>query len=163
TAIRALIRLQSGRAQWREVVRLLDIESKAIDDPGSRARTAFRVGEVYEHQLDDRARALEAYERALAASPDFRPAHDGRARLLERDRDYKTLAESLEKEASESKDPFLALLARFRLGEILRDHLNEPPKAIEAFEAVLSVDPNHLGAMLALEPLYAGLGATDKL
>lgn len=163
TAIRALIRLQSGRAQWREVVRLLELEGKAIDDPGAHARTAFRIGEVYEHQLDDRARALEAYERALAAAPDFRPAHDGRTRLLERAKDYKKLAEALEKEATESKDPVLALLARFRLGEVLRDHLNEPAKAIDAFKAVLAVDPNHLGALLALEPLYAGLSASDDL
>jgi tetratricopeptide (TPR) repeat protein len=163
TALRALVRLEGGRGAWPEVVRLLEIEERALDDEGARARTVFRSGEVYEHQLGDRVRALEAYERALGFAPDFRPALDGRSRLLERAKDYRSLVDALDREATTSKDPGLSVVARLRQAEVLRDHVNQPEKAVEAYEAVLAVDPNHIGALLALEPLYAGLGATDKL
>jgi tetratricopeptide (TPR) repeat protein len=163
TAIRAVARLQSTRGEWREVVRFLQIELTALEDKPARARAALRIGEVYEHRLEDRVKALDAYERALAEVPDFRPALDGRARLLERAKDYHALAPALALEAVASKEPRLAVLARLREGEIFRDHLAEPNRAVEAFEAVLAIDPNHLGALLALEPLYADLGASDKL
>jgi tetratricopeptide (TPR) repeat protein len=163
TAIRALVRLESVRGQWRDVVRLLELEQKALEDKAARARTLFRIGEVYEHRLDDRTRALEAYQRALELAPELRPALDGRARLLEQAKDYRSLVDAFEHEASASKDPALSILARLRAGEGYRDHVGQPDKAILAFESVLALDPNHLGALLALEQLYAAVGATDKL
>ena len=95
TAIRALVRLESARGQWKEVVKLLELERKAIDDKPTRARAAFRIGEVYEHRIEDRMRALEAYDRALVDVPNFFPAVDGRTRLLERAKEYRTLVEWL--------------------------------------------------------------------
>src|SRR5439155_5727694 len=57
----------------------------------------------------------------------------------------------------------LSILARLRAAEIYRDHLADPQRAIAAYEAVLELDPSHLGALIALEPLYAELGQADKL
>ncbi|HVU04440.1 MAG TPA: tetratricopeptide repeat protein [Polyangiaceae bacterium] len=163
TAIRAVTRLLGVKGDFREVVRYSELECKALEDKTARARAALRVAEVYEHRLGDRVKALEAYERALSDVPEFRPALDGRARLLERAKDWKALAPALAREASASKDGMLAIGARLREGQILRDHLADPVRAVEAFEAVLAADPNHLGALLALEPLYAELGAREKL
>jgi tetratricopeptide (TPR) repeat protein len=163
TAIRAVARLQSTRGEWRQVVQYLELEVKALEDKPGRARALLRIGEVNEHRLEDRVKALEAYDRALVEAPDFRPALDGRARLLERAKDYRGLAAALEREAAASKDARLSVLARLRAAEIFRDHVAEPARAVEAFEAVLALDPNHLGALLALESLYAELGASEKL
>jgi tetratricopeptide (TPR) repeat protein len=163
TAIRAVARLASARAEWREVVQYIELEFRALEEPNAKARAAFRLGEVYEHRLDDRVKALEAYDRALENAGGFRPALDGRARLLERAKEYRGLVDALDKEALGARDPGLSITARLRAAETFRDYLQDPAGAVSAYEAVLALDPNHLGAVLALEGLYAQLGATEKL
>jgi tetratricopeptide (TPR) repeat protein len=163
TAIRALARLLSDRQQWKDVVTLLELELSAVEDKPARARSAFRIGEVYEHRVLDRAKALAAYERALEEEPGFRPALDGRGRLLERAKEYRVLVDSLDVEAQASRDPATVIALRIRAAEVFRDQLAMPERAVETYEAVLAQDPAHLGALLALEPLYAELGRTPQL
>jgi len=162
-ALHALGRKLAERGQWAELVKLIELELSGLKDPAERARSAFHLGEVYENRLAQPDRALAAYEQALDAVPDFRPAADGRARLLTLAKDYKKLGDDLTREIQSSKDPVVAMVALFRQGELYRDELGDPRRAIEAFEAVLSRDPAHLGALLALEPLYAEVGAWEAL
>ena len=83
--------------------------------------------------------------------------------MLERAKDYKGLAEALEREAATSKDGGLAIVARLRAAEIFRDHLAEPQRAVAAYEDVLALDPSHLGALMSIEALHAELGQSEKL
>lgn len=162
-ALHALGRKLAERGQWAELVKLIELELSGLKDPDERARSAFHLGEVYENRLSQPERALAAYEQALLAVPDFRPAIDGRSRLLTLAKEYKKLSEDLSREITSAKDPVVAMVALYRQGEIYRDELNDTRRAIEAFEAVLARDPSHLGALLALEPLYAEIGAWEPL
>jgi tetratricopeptide (TPR) repeat protein len=162
-ALHALGKKLSERGQWGELVKLLELELSGLKDPERRAHTAFRMGEVYENRLLQNDKALGAYEQALGAVPDFRPALDGRVRLLVQARDWKRLVEELANEAQAARDPGLAVAALLREAEIWRDELSEPQRAVQCFESILERDPAHLGALLALEQLYAGLGTWDAL
>jgi tetratricopeptide (TPR) repeat protein len=162
-ALHALGRKLTERNRFDEYVKLLELELSSQTDPGLRARTSFRLGEVYEYRLKAPDKALAAYEQALTVEPDFRPARDGRVRLLTEARDFKRLVDELAREAETSKDPKLAVAALMREGEIWRDELAEPVRAITCFEAVLVRDPGHVEALIALEPLYAERGAWDLL
>jgi tetratricopeptide (TPR) repeat protein len=162
-SLSALTRKLGERGRWEELVKLLELELSGSKDAEVRARTAFRVGEIYENRLRQPEKALGAYEQALAADSDFRPARDGRIRLLSDARDHKRLVEELEKEANAARDPIMAVTALFRAGEVYRDEMNDPVRAIQAFEKVIEREPAHLEAMLALEPLYAERGAWEEL
>lgn len=162
-ALRALERKLAGKGLYDELVKLLEAELATLQDEALRARVAFRIGEVYENRLRAPEKALAAYEQALAADPEFGPARDGRIRLLSEARDYKRLVEELEREAQAQRDPRLAIAALLRVGEVWRDDLNDPGRAIRAFEAVVERDPAHLEALLALEALYAERGAWSAL
>jgi tetratricopeptide (TPR) repeat protein len=162
-ALHALGRKLTERGRFDEFAKLLELELSSLSDPGQRARTAFRLGEVYEYRLKSAERALTAYEQALSVEPDFRPARDARLRLLTEARDFKRLVEELAREADAAKDPKLAVAALLREGEVWRDELAEPVRAIACFEAVLVRDPGHIDALLALEPLYAERGAWELL
>lgn len=140
--------------QWTELVKVLELELSGITTDEMRARSLFRIGTLYENRLSDPAKALGAYEQALKAVPGFRPALDGRARLLAEAGDWERLVEELAREAEETADPMLALAALLRQGEVWRDALGESDQAIRCFEAVLSRDPGHIGALLSLEQLY---------
>jgi tetratricopeptide (TPR) repeat protein len=162
-ALHALGRKLTERGRFDELVKLLELELSSLKDPALRARTAFRLGEVYEYRLKAPEKALAAYEQALNVEPDFRPARDGRVRLLTEARDFKRLVDELAREAETAKDPKLAVAALMREGEVWRDELAEPVRAITCFEAVLVRDPGHIDALIALEPLYAERGAWDLL
>lgn len=162
-ALHALERKLSERGQWGELVKLIELELSGLKEPAERARSAFHLGEVYENRLAQPDKALAAYEQALVAAPEFRPAADGRSRLLTLSREFKKLAEDLAREVSTAEDPSVAMVALFRQGELYRDEIGDSRRAIESFEAVLSRDPAHLGALLALEPLYTEIGAWEPL
>jgi tetratricopeptide (TPR) repeat protein len=162
-AVRALARKLEQKGSWDDLVRLLEAELATLDEPKLRARTALRIGEVSENRLRAPEKALAAYEQALAAEPELVPARDGRIRLLTEARDYRRLVEELEREASAQRDPRLAIWALLRAGEVYRDDLGDPTRAVRAFEAVIERDPAHVEALLALEPLYAERGAWEAL
>ncbi len=162
-ALHALGRKLAERGEWSELVKLLELELSATKDPEERARTALLISEVYENRLNQPERALAVHEQAIAASPHFRPALDGRVRLLAAQGQHKRLAEELERQAAETRDPLLAVGALVAAGEILRDDLNEPTKAVPCFEAALERDPGHLPSLLALVGLYERLGTWDRL
>lgn len=154
-ARRALERKLEDSSQYEELAKLLELEVSKEKDVAAQARSALRLGEVLEHRIGSRERALVAYERALTADPSFRPARDARVRLLTEAKDWKKLVEELAREAETSQDPKLAIAALLRSGEIWQQELGAAQKAIECFEAVLERDPSHVDALLALESLYA--------
>lgn len=163
SAIRALSRMLRDRGKWDELVKILELELGAMTDPQARARAAFRVGEVYEERLDQIDRAIAAYEQSVRAVPDYRPAIDALARLRADTKAWPKLVEDLERDATTTPDPSLAISALIRQGEIWRDELAEPRRAIACFERVLERDPGHVGALLALESLYRRIGAWESL
>jgi len=154
-ARRALERKLGQKSQFDEIAKLIELEVNAETEPKAIARAAFRLGEVLEHHLSVHDKALLAYERALTADPEFRPARDARVRLLTEAKDWKRLVEELGREAEASRDPKLAIAALLRSGEIWQGELGAAQKAIECFEAVLERDPAHIDALLSLEALYA--------
>jgi tetratricopeptide (TPR) repeat protein len=162
-AVRALERKLEQKGVWDELVRVLEAELGTLEEPKLKARTLLRIGEVCENRLRAPEKALLSYEQALALDAELAPARDGRIRLLTEARDYRRLVEELEHEASAQRDGRLATWALLRAGEVYRDDLGDPHKAVRAFEAVLERDPSHVEALLALEPLYAERGAWDLL
>ncbi len=154
-ARRALERKLSDKHHFEEIAKLIESELSAESDPAAIARAALRLGEVLELRMNAPEKALAAYERALNADPEFRPARDARVRLLTEAKDWKRLVDELAKEAEASSDPKLAIAALLRAGEIWQTELGAAQKAIECFESVLEKDPGHIDALLALEALYA--------
>lgn len=154
-ARRALERKLTDKQHFEEIAKLIEGELATETEPKAIARAALRLGEVLEHRMNAADKALAAYERALVADPEFRPARDARVRLLTEAKDWKRLVDELGKEAEATSDPKLAIGALLRAGEVWQTELGAAQKAIECFESVLEKDPGHIDALLALEALYA--------
>lgn len=154
-ARRALERKLNDKHHFEDIAKLIEGELATETEPQAIARAALRLGEVLEHRMNVPDKALVAYERALAADPEFRPARDARVRLLTEAKDWKRLVDELAKEAEASSDPKLSIGALLRAGEIWQTELGAAQKAIECFEAVLEKEPGHVDALLSLEALYA--------
>lgn len=162
-AIRALTQHLRARGDWPALLEVLRARAETLDDPTERAQTACAIGLLYEERLNQPNQALAAYREALAHVPDHRPARDAVARLRVHQKDWGALAEDLQAEAENAEDRRLRVDALVRRGELQAGELNEPRKAIACFEAVLADEPEHLGAVLALENLYRRVGAWPQL
>ncbi|HYQ15277.1 MAG TPA: tetratricopeptide repeat protein, partial [Polyangiaceae bacterium] len=162
-ARRALERKLADKNRFEEISKLIEGELATESDPNAIARAALRLGEVLELRMNAPDKALVAYERALTADPEFRPARDARVRLLTEGKDWERLVAELTKEALTGADPHLGVAAMLRAGEIWQTELGAPQKAIDCFEAVLEKDPGHIEALFALESLYAERGMWEPL
>ena len=162
-SVQALDRRLAASGHWLELIRLLERSAEHSQDEGARARGLYRAGELYEHRLSKLDKAMACYDRAIEVVSAFRPALDGRARLLAQNAEWQKLVECLGQEAAHSGDPLLVVAAQIRQGELLRDELSRPENAVACFEAVLAKLPDHVGALLAIEPLYAASAQWEKL
>ncbi len=162
-ALRALSTLLGQRGDFKGLVQVLETELASLEDPKSKARVLFRIGDVLEVHLEKPNDAATAYKNAIREMPDCRPALDGLVRVSTELGQWSDLADQLKGEAETAKDPRLAIDALLRQGEIYSDYLNKPKKAIAAYEIVMEKQPDNVAALLALEPLYRTTGALKKL
>jgi len=73
-ALRALEKLHAQAGQWAEVARALDEQLPHVGgDIDAKVQLEQQLGDICEHKLDDKKRALQHYESAFAASPSHKP------------------------------------------------------------------------------------------
>ncbi len=161
-SLQELARELRERGAWAELVDVLELQLRGSNAAPVRARAALRLGQVYEEHLKDRAKAIASYEAAVSADPEYRPAIDALARVRVEEQDWTRLLADLEREQSLVRDPDqrVALCARKAL---VLERQDKHRQAIQAWEEVRSIDPKHLGALLALEQLYRQVGAWESL
>ena len=163
-ALLALDQLLDHAEKWSDLAELLaSSEARLTAEPRRKAQVCVRIGELYEHRLNKPDDARTAYERALEAVPGFRPALEGRLRLLSIGRVDARLGDALGQEAETSTDVRHALRMAFQEAQVWRDQMRDPKRAIRAFEFVVTRDPSNVGALLALEILYEDAGSWDSL
>ncbi|MGE3634572.1 MAG: tetratricopeptide repeat protein, partial [Sandaracinaceae bacterium] len=141
--------------KWKELGEALEERLDRLTAPEARARAATDLGALFEERLDDRTRALAMYDKAIEAVPLHRPALDARERLLTDQKDWNRLTSELETEAALLNDPFLRTQTSLRAALIRADQQGAVGPALDAFRPVFEESPDHVGAMLAVEEIYA--------
>ncbi|NMC68759.1 MAG: hypothetical protein GYA57_01680, partial [Myxococcales bacterium] len=84
SVLRDLQRLYAATGRWAEHVARLKAEAEQTAGAEPRAQLLARAGAVLEERLDDQAGARAAYEAAVQAKSDHRPALEALARLAAR-------------------------------------------------------------------------------
>ena len=140
---------------WEELAKATEERIGRLPTARERAYAATGLGALYEEKLGRTDAALASYERAIEAMPLHRPALDARERLLTDAKDFTRLSEVLTKEAELLDDPFLEIQAALRAALILAEQQGAVAPALEAFRPVFAKRPDHVGALLAVEDIYA--------
>lgn len=154
-AMRSLRLVLTQTGDYAEVAKLLGQEAEASAEGSVKGRLWLLQGEVFEHRLNAPDKALAAYRRAISHQPGLRPAAEGALRILALSQDYKKLEEELAREGERISAVQPLVAATFRRGEVQRDRLGQLDDAVAAFKHVRSLEPSHVGALLALERLYS--------
>ncbi len=157
-AIRSLTRKLAERGDFAELVEILELELAGQTDASARCRTAFRIGDVYEHSLGRPTKAIEAYELALRAVPGHRPSLDALSRLRSEQKAWQAAISDLDLDAAPDSPEELRVTALLRQAAIWADELGDVRRAITCLEDLLEAKPEHVGALVMLESLYRQVG-----
>ena len=153
-----LMQLYSEEKDWNKLVEVVLRLADFVDDPKQKIKYLQTAAAVSAKQMADLDRALGLYNQVLDIDPSLsgvlneaidlergRGAHAGVERLLQR-----RLAL-----ATESKDETLMLATFTELGQLYEKHLGLMDRAIDAYEAAHTLDPDNLERTEMLAGLYS--------
>ncbi|MDP3276511.1 MAG: hypothetical protein Q8Q09_15040 [Deltaproteobacteria bacterium] len=155
-AVDALVRIFVARSSWPE---LLEIQQRKIDllsDPDEKKRLFFEVGSVYESELKDNAKAIDAYNKVLELDPSDLVALQRLDQLFLQQQNWPELLSVLERAGDLASDPDEVCAYRYRVAEIYEKQLNDVPRAVEIYRGILDASPDHVPTLDALELILHG-------
>ena len=142
-------------SDWPALVKVLTAKSESVLDDSERASLLRRVGEAKRDMLDDRAGAIQAYERALELDPESTFTIDCLIELDEAAGNATRLVELYQRRVELTTDDddqkFELLVAAAKVYE---EKLDDRSGAIDAFARALGVKPGDKQVLTALNRLY---------
>jgi tetratricopeptide (TPR) repeat protein len=148
-----------------DAARTLSRVGTAVKDPALKARLTAELGKLYLAGGDSK-RARTTFVGVLAA-PDLEPsvslmAARALCSIYAAERDYKALADALERVALVEPDEQSRQIANEELAELATSALNDPARAIGAWKRLIDTS-SRARALEALEPLYESAGDAVEL
>ena len=137
---------------------LLEIYNERLEyevDSDLRRTVAYARASLWESELQESQKAVDAYQEILAEYGDEEvQAFEALDRLYESLGQWQELADTLERciELGSDAEERIAAL-KYRLGQVLERHLNDKARAVELYREVLVVNPDHMDCRAALESL----------
>jgi len=156
-AYRALERLHRDGSEWYELVSALERHIAATKAPAPRVALYLELAEVFEGELDDPHRAIEAYLNALAINEEHRESLRALARLYQRTESWDRAADILVKHAQLEGERGAAQW--HEAGQVVLEKMEDAEIAERHFEKALEIDATYLPALAALADLHEARGS----
>jgi tetratricopeptide (TPR) repeat protein len=157
-ALRSLERSYRAGRRFPALVEALRRRAKLASTP-MRAEIYCEIGSLYEHELGDREKAIEAHLLAEQAEPTHEPSLIALARLFDETGAWHSSVDRLVKRAKLLPSVTDALPLYLRAGELAMERLDDPGQAQTWFARVLEIDVGHVPARIALATLHKREGA----
>ena len=163
-ALEALSRRYTESRNWRPLVAILERRIPLAADSQAAVALALERARILEVELDTRSEAVATLEQVVEElDPRCLPAYASLRRLAELGSDWGRVVAVAEKQLFLEDDPREKASQALKIGELLRDHFDDPRRAISAFERAIEIDPQNLDALTSLASLYAGVGEWQRL
>jgi tetratricopeptide (TPR) repeat protein len=153
-----LMQLYSEEKDWNKLVEVVLRLADFVEDPKQRVKYLHTAAIVTARQIGDSKRALEFYDQVLALDPRFERALAEAIELRSDSNDHagvETLLRQKIELASKSDDQAAMLSAFTALGELYENKLGALDKAVDAYEAAQTLDPENRDRAEKLSALYA--------
>jgi len=144
----------SAEEDWTRLLALYENLLGSVEDDDNRLSIMLKCSFVEEEILGDSEAAIARYIAVLEIDPSNAQAYQALSGLYENTGRWNEFASLVEKQIEMVEEPEQVPLI-FRLGEILEDHLDDVNAAVDHYERVLEVDPQHVKAAEALEKLLS--------
>jgi golgin subfamily B member 1 len=163
-ALEALSGIYANKGDWRTLVGILERRIPLQTDAAQAVVLALERARIFEDELRIRGEAMSALEQIVEElDPRCLPAFERLRRLAEAGGDWDKVVAAAEKQLFLEDDPNRKSARALEIGELYRDRLSDPARAITAFERAVEIDPYQLQGHRALSALYAGASEWQRL
>ncbi|CAN5681769.1 hypothetical protein BH11MYX4_BH11MYX4_06680 [soil metagenome] len=161
-AVSKLKELYTKRRAYRQLFDILDAEAKQATGEARRALW-MEMAKMASERLDRGADATRLFKQVLDEDPSDAVALDALEKQAERDKDFVTVADALERRANLTEDPAARLVVLQKLGTVFADRLQDHAGALRVWRRVLELSPGHAKALRILRDSYLAIGDFDGL
>ncbi len=162
-AIDRLRELYAKRRAYKPLYDLLAEEADALPEGPERRELWMEMTKLASERLDMGGQAVALYKKILEEEPSSSAALDGLEKQAERDKDFATVAEALERRTAVAPDDATRLTVLQKLGSIYSDRLHDHAKATSAWRRVLEIQPGHAKALRVLRDSLIAVGDYEGL
>ncbi len=168
-ALAGLADFYRSQGHWGELVQTLTRLSDLETDPLELSKIFLQLGGLYEDKLislmDPNQAiqlAVQAYQKALDADEESEEALVALERLYRTYQNWEPLVDILRRRVDLTAETDRVIEIKEAIGELYEDRLDNAYKAIEAYKDILTVDPQNMSALKALERLYEKTGQMEE-
>ena len=152
-ALRSLERLYYAERKWSELIEACRRHAELVPAPNA-GEIRFQIGAIYEHELRDYDKAIDAYLDVETSLPNHGDTMESLTRVYQKTSQWQKAADVLERRAQLAEVKSQRLELHFQAGEIYAEKLGDAKAAEARFVRALEVDPTHVPAMTALVEIY---------
>ncbi len=164
-ALAALADFYRKTSRWSELVQTLGRHADLAEEPAKRVELHLAMAQLYEGPLDDEQLAITSYRHALDADAGTLDALVALEKLYKQGERWPELIDVLAKKAQVAQDVSgetqEVVKLKHQIGALYEEKLGDATRAIETYREVLSVDPQNIIALRALERLYERTGQME--
>jgi tetratricopeptide (TPR) repeat protein len=155
--------LYTKRRAYKPLYELLEREAAHMSEGPDRRSLWLEMARLASERLDRGTDATKLYKKVLAEDPLAVGALDALEKQAERDKDWATVAEVLERRAGAAEDDPTRLAVLQKLGTIYSDRLQDHSGSMRAWHRVLDLSPANAKALRVLRESYLAIGDFDGL
>jgi tetratricopeptide (TPR) repeat protein len=162
-AAEVLAPLYDQLAEWEKLVDIYEVMVKNTQDPNGQIERLHMIAAIYERQLSQYDHAFAAYARALAIDPTLETTIDQLHRLADVTGEWEKLAKLLAEQAENILDPATKVGMIHRLARVLEGKLNRVDDAIARYLAIFEIDGENREAIAQLDRIFTSLERWPQL
>jgi tetratricopeptide (TPR) repeat protein len=151
---RQLEQLYFDLQRWTELVETYRSHTDSTGDPAWKIELLRAMGDIFEKQIEDVDRAIEAYQEILGLDPNHFDAANNLSRLQEAIEDWSSAVETMGRLVELNDDPHARLELLTRMGRVHFEKLEDQEQAELRLNEALTIDPGHVPALAVLSQLY---------
>ncbi len=161
--LHALAALYERHGQWDALLKMRLAEAENTTDGKRRASSYAAVADLCEIRMTNVDAAIEHYGRALSADPDHAPSFKALTRLLATQQRYRDLVTHYARAVERAETVPAKITYLFKIGLLYEDRIDDANQASKAYQQILELEPDHLGAVHALQRSSERAGKTQQL
>ena len=156
-ALSKLKDIYGKRRAWQQLFGVLRKEADLASDPTVRNANLVELAKIAGERLQKNADAIALWREVIEDDEGTPGALDALEKLAEREKDYVTVADVLERRVLRAADVQEQIKILQRLGSLYTEQHNDSERAAAAWKRVLEIEPKNGRAVRTLREMYLGV------
>ena len=165
-AVGTLLRLYERNHDYRNLVRLHELEVEQIQSGGDQAKAIalkIKIGNILRHKLYDYAKAEQTFRSILTLDPNNQQAIALMEEMFQTTNNLVQLSEIITRKLQITQDLMEKAQLYYQLGQAYEKQPNMELKAVDAYSQAHAIQPQHRDLLKNLQRLHRTLGNLPAL